>query len=207
MPHPRRRAHLGVAALATLAIAVAGCGGDEASSGSKAASAKPSAPAQTTAAKPATDADASATTSATVSRSDYIRQADKVCLLARGLSRRANEVVQKAFNSGSAEKAAQAIENYLPAFMAHQRDLKALPRPKSGDGKILDGLLKVMDGQIQALADESKALRQQDQDAMAQITEAQTQEIQFAEELGKQYGFKVCGRTSGAGGSGATAAG
>jgi hypothetical protein len=206
MPHPRRRAHFGVAALATLAIAVAGCGGDEASPGSEAApaKAKASAPARTTAAKP----DAGATT-ASVSRSDYIRRADKVCLLARGLSRRANEVVQKAFNSGSAEKAAQAIDNYLPAFMAHQRDLKALPRPRSSgeDRKILDGLLKVMDGQVQALADESKALRRQDQDAMAQITEAQTQEIQFAEELGRQYGFKVCGRTSAAGGDAATVKG
>jgi hypothetical protein len=214
MPHPRRRAHFGVAALATLAIAVAGCGGDDASSTSKAstASAKASAPVKTTAAAPAPTpaaADDSGATTASVSRSAYIEQADKVCLLARGLSRRANEVVQKAFNSGSAEKAAQAIENYLPAFMAHQRDLKALPRPESSgdDRKILDGLMKVMDGQVQALADESKALRQQDQDAMAQITEAQTQEIQFAEELGRQYGFKVCGRTSAAGGDAATAKG
>lgn len=196
MPHPRRRAHLGVAALATLAIAVAGCGGDEASPGRS----QPSAPAKTTAAKPAADVPATVK----VSRADYIARADEVCLRARGLSRRANEVVQKAFNSGSAEKAAQAIDNYLPAFMAHQHDLKALPRPASGDRKILDGLLKVMDGQIQALADESKALRQQDQDAMAQITEAQQQEVQFAEELGRQYGFKVCGRTSGAGGGSAT---
>jgi hypothetical protein len=194
MLHPRRRAHLGVAALATLAIAVAGCGGDDGAPTSDAA-AQAKAPAQTTtAAKATTPAAEPAATTGTLSRKEYIRQADKVCLLARGLSHRANEVVQKAFNSGSADKAAQAIDNYLPAFMAHQRDLKALPRPTSGDRKILDGLLKVMDGQIQALADESKALRQQDSDAMAQIGEAQKQELQFAEELGRQYGFKVCGR-------------
>lgn len=193
MPHPRRRAHLGVAALATLAIAVAGCGGDEASPGKGADAAKPAAmPAQTAAAKPA-HAAASGTS---VSRKAYIAQADRICLLSRGLSRRANEVVQKAFSSGSASKAALAIENYLPAFMSHQRDLKAIPRPQTGDRKILDGLLKVMDGQIQALADESKALRQQDSDAMAQITKAQQEELGFAEQLGRQYGFKVCGRSA-----------
>lgn len=132
----------------------------------------------------------------TLSRKAYIREADKVCLLARGVSRRANEVVQKAFGSGSATKAAEAIENYMPAFMSHQNALKALPRPSGSDRKILDGLLKVMDGQIQALADESKALRQQDSNAMSQITQAQQQEIQFADDLGRQYGFKVCGRSS-----------
>lgn len=53
-----------------------------------------------------------------------------------------------------------------------------------------------MDGQIQALVDESKALRQQDDAAMREITKAQQQEVQYAEELGRRYGFKACGRAS-----------
>ncbi len=78
-------------------------------------------------------------------------------------------------------------------FAAHQRELKALPRPQTEDRPILDGLIKVMDGQIQALADASAALRQQHSDAMAQITKAQRQEVGYAEDLGRQYGFRVCG--------------
>jgi hypothetical protein len=189
MKHPRRRVHLGVAALATLAIAVAGCGSDDAA---PARDAVAKAPAKTAAAATATPKPAAKV----LSRTEYVREADRVCLLARGVSRRANEVVQKAFGSGSATKAAEAIESYMPAFTSHQNALKALPRPRGGDRKILDGLIKVMDGQIQALADESKALRQQDSNAMSQITQAQQQEIQFADDLGRQYGFKVCGRSS-----------
>ena len=188
MSHPRRRAHLG-AAVAALAIAVAGCGGGDDGKGDGAKAAAPA---------PVTKKAAPAPEVAKLSRAEYIRKADKVCLLARGVSRRANEVVQKAFSAGSAEKAAQAIDNYMPVFAQHQHALKALPRPAGQDRRILDGLIKVMDGQIQALSDESRALRSQDQDAMAQISEAQQQEVQFAEELGRQYGFKVCGRTSAA---------
>ncbi|WP_445152428.1 hypothetical protein [Baekduia sp. Peel2402] len=196
MKHPRRRVHLGVAALATLAIAVAGCGSDDGGAAS-AGDAVAKAPAKAAAAvTTATAAAAPKSATKALSRKAYIREADKVCLLARGVSRRANEVVQKAFGSGSATKAAEAIESYMPAFMSHQNALKALPRPSGSDRKILDGLIKVMDGQIQALADESKALRQQDSNAMSQITQAQQQEIQFADDLGRQYGFKVCGRSS-----------
>jgi hypothetical protein len=190
MKHPRRRVHLGVAVLATLAVAVAGCGSDD---GAPAGDAAAKAPAKMAAA--VTTAEAAPAAAKPLSRKAYIREADKVCLLARGVSRRANEVVQKAFGSGSATKAAEAIESYMPAFTSHQNALKALPRPGGADRKVLDGLIKVMDGQIQALADESKALRQQDSDAMAQITQAQQQEVQFADDLGRQYGFKVCGRT------------
>jgi hypothetical protein len=199
MLHPRRRAQVG-AAVAALSIVVAGCGGGEDGKPVvKGEAAQVAAPAP---AKSATATDATAAPAAAkLSRAEYIERADKVCLLARGVSRRANEVVQKAFGSGSAAKAAEAIDDYVPLFAQHQRELKDLPRPAGADRKVLDGLIKVMDGQIQALSDESKALRRQDQDAMAQITEAQQQEVQFAEELGRQYGFRVCGRTSGAGGA------
>jgi hypothetical protein len=186
MLHRRRCA--GGAAVVVLMLAVAGCGG-----GGGAAKGEDVA----TAAAPKVAAPAKAVAPVkALTRAEYIKRADKVCLLARGVSRRANEVVQKAFNSGSAEKAAEAIDNYMPMFAAHQRELKALPRPKTKDRQVLDGLLKVMDGQIQALADESTALRQQNSDAMAQVTKAQQEEVQFAEELGRQYGFRVCGRTS-----------
>lgn len=192
MLHGRRALEGAVVAL--VVVVVAGCGGggsakeEQATAAAKPAAVKPAAAAP---AKPATPAKA-------LTRAQYITRADKVCLLSRGVSRRANEVVAKAFKSGSAEQAAQAIDNYLPVFAAHQRELKALPRPKTQDRQVLDGLIKVMDGQIQALSDESKALRQQDSAAMAQISKAQQEEVSFAEELGRQYGFKVCGRNSAA---------
>jgi hypothetical protein len=193
----RRRAVVGAVVVVLSSISVMGCGdggdGEKAAAPAPVATKAPASEAPATAAAPA-PAPAPAET---LTRAQYIKRADKVCLLARGVSRRANEVVQKAFNSGSAAKAADAIDSYMPAFTAHQRDLKAIPHPKTkaDDAQILKGLLKVMDGQIQALSDESKALRQQDQQAMAQITKAQQQEVQFAEELGRQFGFKVCGRT------------
>ncbi len=183
-----RRARSG--AVVALVVVVAGCGGaaNKEEQGSRAA-AVTQAPAMPAPAKKAAPVKPP-------TRAQYVKRADRVCLLARGLSRRANEVVGKAFASGSAEQAAQAIDNYIPAFAAHQRDLKALPRPETKDRPILDGLIKVMDGQVQALVDESAALRRQDADAMAQITRAQKQEVSYAEELGRQYGFKVCGRAA-----------
>jgi pyruvate/2-oxoglutarate dehydrogenase complex dihydrolipoamide acyltransferase (E2) component len=185
MLHPRR-SHLGVA-LAALALLTAGCGSSS-DDGAKAAAAPAAA---TTVAKPAAAAPAAAPTRAT-----YIRRADRVCLLARGVSRRANEVVQKAFAAGHAGRAADAIDSYMPLFTQHLQALKDLPQPKGKDTAILQGLIKVMDSQVQALADESKALRQQDGAAMQQISKAQQQELQFAEDLGRQYGFKVCGRSA-----------
>lgn len=187
-----RRARSGV--VVALVVVVAGCGGGSAK---KEAQASRAPVVTSAAAAPATPAPAPTTEAApakALSRASYIKRADAVCLLARGVSRRANEVVASAFKSGSAEQAAQAIDNYMPVFAAHQRELKALPRPQTDDRPILDGLIKVMDGQIQALADESSALRHQDSAAMAQITKAQRQEVGYAEELGRQYGFRVCGR-------------
>lgn len=197
------RPHLGaVLSAAMLAIAVTGCGSSDDGGGAKTTAA--SMPAATTAAaKPATTtASPSASAPATKpasgpapSQATYIRRADRVCLLARGVSRRANEVVQKAFNAGQVSLAADAIDSYMPLFTQHLQELKELKRPK-GDQQVLDGLIKVMDGQVQALADESKALRAGDSATMQEITKAQQQEVQFAETLGKQYGFEVCGRTS-----------
>jgi hypothetical protein len=191
----RRRTPLG-AACAALALLAAGCGSS--SSGGDRAAAAPAPAAKTQAAAPAAAAPAATPSGAAApTRAAYIHRADQVCLLARGVSRRANEVVSKAFNSGSSSRAADAIDSYMPLFTQHLQELKAIKRPQAAqDQPILDGLIKVMDSQVQALADESKALRQQDPDAMAQISKAQQQEVQFAEDLGRQYGFKVCGRAA-----------
>jgi hypothetical protein len=189
MLHRPRR---GLALVAfVIALSAAGCGSSSSGDDDPAA-AKAAAPVATTAAPVA----AEPATATAPTRAQYIRRADQVCLLARGVSRRANEVVTKAFNSGSPTRAADAIDGYMPLFNQHLKALKDLPRPEGGkDQPILAGLIKVMDGQVQALVDESKALRQQDAAAMQQISKAQQQEVQFAEDLGRQYGFKVCGRT------------
>jgi hypothetical protein len=188
-----RRAHLG-AACAVLALSIAGCGSSGDAGGVATAAKPPAAKAMAPAAPPTP---AAAPSGPAPSRAAYIRRADQVCLLARGVSRRANEVVQKAFTAGSSTRAADAIDSYMPMFTQHLRELEAIRRPKrAADQPILDGLIKVMDGQVQALADESKALRQQDTGAMGEIAKAQQQEVRFAEDLGRQYGFKVCGRSA-----------
>jgi hypothetical protein len=190
------RPHLGAAVLA-VALLAAGCGSSDDGGATKpavapAATTKAAAPAATAT---TTTPKADAASGPKPTQAAYIRRADRICLLARGVSRRANEVVTKAFNAGQASRAADAITSYMPLFTQHLQELKDLPRPK-GDQQILDGLLKVMDSQVQALSDESTALRTQDTASMQEITKAQQQEVQFAEDLGRQYGFKVCGRSS-----------
>ncbi|HMJ34679.1 MAG TPA: hypothetical protein VK501_12250 [Baekduia sp.] len=178
---------LGALVAAALLLA-SGCGSSGGDDGAKPAAAAP----KPAAAAPATP-EVAAPTGPAPTKAAYVRRADRVCLEARGLSQRANEAVTKAFAAKQPTAAADAIDRYMPIFATHIETLKGLRRPK-GDQKILAGLIKVMDSQVKALADESKALRDQDDALLQQIGAAQQQELSFAEELGKQYGFKVCGR-------------
>jgi hypothetical protein len=180
MPHARPL----LGALTAAALLTAGCG----------SSAKPASPAATTAAA-AVPAPAAASSGPAPVKAAYVRRADRVCRQARGVSRRANDAVQKAFAAQQTVAAADAIDRYMPIFATHVQALKELPRPKA-DRRILTGLLKVMDTQVKALAEESKALREQDDTTLQQIAAAQRQQLAFAEELGRQYGFKVCGRAA-----------
>jgi hypothetical protein len=176
-------------ALTAAALLAAGCGSS---------SGKGDAAPATAAGKPAVVAPAPAAATPTgpvPTKATFVRRADRVCREARGLSRRANDPVTKAFAAKDPAAAADAIDRYLPIFATHVQSVKDLRRPK-GDQKVLAGLLKVMDGQVKALTAESKALRDGDDMLLQQIGAAQQQELTFAEELGKQYGFKVCGRTA-----------
>jgi hypothetical protein len=187
------------AVLTAAAIAAAGCGSSSGGDDDKAAApAKTTAAAKAAPAAPSTPAAAPAATGPRPSKATYVRRADKVCRAAREVARSANSVVGKAFQAGDAAKAADAIDNYTPLFAAQMTKLKALRQPRHAgtDEKVLAGLIKVMDGQVQALRDEATALRQQDNLALQDITKAQQQELQFAEQLGKQYGFRVCGRAA-----------
>jgi hypothetical protein len=176
-----------VGALVAAALLTAGCGSsskDEPAKPAKAAAAAPAAP--SAAVEPAQ-------TGPVPTRAVYVQRADRVCRQARGVSQRANELVQKAFASQDSAGAADAIDHYMPLFSQHVAELKALRQP-TGDQKILRGLIKVMDAQVQALIQESKALRDQDSVQLQQIGASQQQSLAFAEELAKQYGFRVCGR-------------
>ncbi|WCB92173.1 hypothetical protein DSM104299_00862 [Baekduia alba] len=185
---PHARAPLG-AVLIVAALVAAGCGSS--SSGKDDKTSTSPAAAQTTTTPPAVAP--AAQTGRRPTKAAYVRQADKVCREARDVSHSANAVVQKAFAANDLNKAAEAIDNYTPLFARHVDELKALRQP-AGGGELLSGLIKVMDGQVQALRDEATALRQQDDATLQQIGKAQQTELQFAEELGKQYGFRVCGR-------------
>jgi hypothetical protein len=188
------------AVLTAAAIAAAGCGSSSSGDDHAAAPAKTTAKATPApaAAAPSTDGAAATPSGPRPTKATYVRRADNVCRAARRVSRSANSVVGKAFQEGDAARAADAIDNYTPLFAAQMTRLKALRQPRNTgtDKKVLAGLLKVMDGQVQALRDEATALRQQDNLTLQDITKAQQQELVFAEQLGKQYGFKVCGRSS-----------
>jgi hypothetical protein len=182
------RALLG-AALTAAVLVSSGCGSTTSSS-------SPSPAPKTTAAAPApTTTQAAATPAGPVpTKAAYVRRADKVCRQAHQVSRSANAVVQKAFVANDLGRAAEAIDNYTPMFAQRIAQLKALRRPAGkADAKLLAGLMKVMDGQVQALHDEASALRQQDNATLQQISKAQQTELQFADTLGRQYGFRVCG--------------
>jgi hypothetical protein len=184
---------LGVLIAAT--VLAAGCGSSSSDEATSAVTTAPAAAvAAPTAATPAPTATAS-TTGPAPSKATYVRRADRVCREARGLSQRANAVVQQAFAAQQSVAAANAIDRYLPLFAEQVQTLKELRQPLR-DRKILKGLLKVMDGQVTALVAESKALRDEDDATLQQIGVAQQQEQAFAEELGKQYGFMVCGRAA-----------
>jgi hypothetical protein len=175
-------------ALAAAALLTAGCGssGDTSKPTTTTTTAAAAAAAAPATARPAGPAPTKAA---------YVRRADRVCLEARGVSHRANAAVQQAFAAKQPNAAADAIDRYMPIFATHVQTLKDLRQPK-GDKKLLAGLIKVMDGQVRALVQESKALRDQDSVLLEQIGAAQQQELAFAEELGKQYGFRVCGRAA-----------
>jgi hypothetical protein len=174
-------------ALAAAALLTAGCG----SSGD---AGKPATTTAAAAAAPAARATAKPE-GPVPTKAAYVRRADRVCREARGLSQRANAAVQQAFAAKQPAAAADAIDRYMPIFATHVQTLKDL-RPPNGDKKVLTGLIKVMDSQVTALAQESKALRDQDSALLQQVGAAQQQELAFAEELGKQYGFRVCGRAA-----------
>jgi hypothetical protein len=175
-----------VGALVAAALLTAGCGSsdDPAPAKAAAATATIAAPTTSTPAKPAAPAP---------SKAEYVRRADRVCREARGLSHRANAVVAKAFAAKDDVRAADAIDQYMPLYIRNLETLKKLPQP-AGDTKVLKGLLKIMDLQAQALVLQSRALRDGDQAFLQRTAAAQQQERQYAEDLGRQYGFRVCGR-------------
>jgi hypothetical protein len=194
---PHARALLG-AVLTAAVLVSAGCGSSSSKDdNSPTTAAKAAKPAATTPAAPApatAPATQDSTPKAVPTKAAYVRAADKVCRQVHAVSKSANSVVQKAFAANDLNRAAEAIDNYTPMFAQRVAQLEALPRPKGADdAKLIAGLMKVMDGQVQALHDEAAALRSQDNATLQQISKAQQTELQFADTLGRQYGFKVCG--------------
>jgi hypothetical protein len=173
-------------ALAATALAIAGCGGASHDTTAPKAAAKPAA---ATAATPA------APTGPAPTKAAYVTRADGVCRDARGISRRANAVVLKAYQAKQAATAADAIDHYVPIFAAKIAELHALRRP-NGDAKVLNGLLRVMDAEVTSLSATARALRADDGAQLQQLGKLQQRAQQYADALGKQYGFKVCGRVA-----------
>jgi hypothetical protein len=182
----QHRPLLGALAATALAVAVAACGGASHDATTPQAAAKPAAPVAATPAAP---------TGPAPTKAAYVTRADSVCRDARGISRRANAVVLKAYQANQAGAAADAIDHYVPVFAAKIAELHALRRPQ-GDAKVLNGLLRVMDAEVTSLSATSRALRADDGAQLQQLGKLQQRAQQYADALGKQYGFKVCGRVA-----------
>jgi hypothetical protein len=183
MPSPRPL--LGVLAVAALLVAGCGSSGDDAKPAAAAAKAATPKPA---AAMPAA-------TAARPTRAAYTRSADKVCRAARRISVEANTAVQRAYAAKQSTAAADAIEHYGPLYAEKIKELQALPRPVAR-AKVLTAFMKVLDAQVTALTGTATAMRTADSAALKQLSEFQVQTKQYAETLGKQYGFTVCGRAA-----------
>jgi hypothetical protein len=181
-----RRTRPVLGALAAASLLAAGCGSSGHDASSKAPA--PAKPAAAPAAKPAAP-------SGKLKKAEYVRQADNICREAQTISKNANVAVTKAFNSGKASDAAAAIDQFTPAFTDKMKELHAL-QPPSTKNVALVNLLQVMDAQLEALSVESAALRQGDQKTLKHLAQTQQKATIAAEQLGKRYGFKVCGRTS-----------
>jgi hypothetical protein len=194
---PLHRPLLG--ALAAAALLAAGCGSS--SDDSKTAPAKPTAAKKAAAAKAAAKAKADAANTVqpdagpTPTREAYTKQADQVCREARTISAKANAAVQKAYQAKASTQAADVIDHYGPLYAKKIVQLEKLPRPVA-NAKVLTAFLKVLDTQALALQATSRALRTSDSATLQQLTQLNTQNAQFAETLGKNYGFKVCGRAA-----------
>jgi hypothetical protein len=176
------------AVLAAAALASAGCGSSSPSTADKK-------PASTAAARPAAPAAPDVAKGPAPTKAAFVRRADAVCRQAADVSRSANTVVRTAFAAKDVTKAADAIDNYTPLFAKHVDEFRALRRP-AHDTKLVAGLITVMDTQVRVLRAEVVALRQHDTATLSRVLQAQQQQLQFAEALGKNYGFKVCGRAS-----------
>jgi hypothetical protein len=167
-----------LAATAATALLTAGCGGSD-GGGGKAAASKP--------------ASAAATAPKPLTKSEYLAKADALCRDARAIGTKANDAVRKAFAAKDAKGAADAIDKYGPSFARKIVALHKLPQPK-GDEAQLQQLLNLMDAQVKAFVLESTALRKGDQKRLTDLAQAQRDAVSAAEELGRKYGFRVCGR-------------
>jgi hypothetical protein len=168
-----------LAAAAATALLTAGCGGGD-DGGGKAAAAKP--------------ASAAAPAPKPLTKSQYLAKADALCRDARAIGTKANTAVRKAFAAKNAKAAADAIDKYGPSFAGKIVALHKLPQPK-GDEAELQQLLNLMDTQVKAFVLESTALRKGDQKRLSELAQAQRDAVSAADELGRQYGFQVCGRS------------
>lgn len=180
-------ARLVLGALGAVALATAGCGSSGGGSAAPAPHASTAAAPAAKAAKPS-GADAAA-------KAAYVRRADAVCRDARRIGQAANAQVSHAFAAHKPAQAATAIDRFVPAFKRQITRLEALPRPKA-DAAPLHTMMEVLDAQVATLQGEAQALRANDTQALQSITTSQQRAAQLAEMLGKQYGFKVCGRAA-----------
>jgi hypothetical protein len=175
-----KRAVLLLMSLLVTALLAGGCGSSSSDGGSP---------------QPAATSSAPAPPASTLSKSAYIRKADRVCREMRRIRRRLDSVYAHAMRAGEPAAAADALDRYAPIYGAWLQQLQALPVPKRGAGRVTL-MLEILANQAATATPQSVALRTNQTHAINQIRDAHTQAVKNVAALGRAYGLKVCARAA-----------
>jgi hypothetical protein len=176
-----KRAVLLLMSLFVMALLAGGCGSSSSDGGSPQPAATPST--------------AASTPTPALSKSAYIRKADRVCREMRRIRRRLDGVYGNAMRSGQPGAAADALDRYAPIYGAWLQQLQALPVPKRGAGRVTL-MLEILANQAATATPQSVAVRTNQTLAINQIRAAHAQAVKNVAALGRSYGLKVCARAA-----------
>lgn len=119
-----------------------------------------------------------------LAQSDYISQADAICL-------EANTSLAGVDQSDPS----QAASDEADIIAGELQQLQSLPPPDDGTTK-LDNFLKALDKQATAYQDRTLAVQRGDDAAVAELATTIDSTGSDAASVAKKFGFKVCGDTS-----------
>ena len=156
-------------ALALAAVALAGCGGGDEGGA-------------------ANDAETMPTTEATISKEEFIEQADAICAESGDAQAEAQSALEAATD---AEQTASAYDGLAEVFEAVDEQIDSLGRPQ-GDEALIDELSSKQGEVASLVRDLAAAVRAEDQAEAEGIASDIDQLVAETGELIDGYGFEVC---------------